>query len=314
VRQLDFIIVGAQKAGTTSYARYLREHPRVFIPPEKELPFFADEAMLFRGYDWFQRTYLAEAGSGQLIGTSTPQYLLYPDSFSRLREQFPDVRLVALLRDPMRRLVSHYDMCVRICQEQRSLDEAVRYQLDHIAECRAMPYRGNTINKYVVGGEYGRSIQVIHSLFDESQLLVIDFQRVITDRQGVLDDVCRFLSIDPFVPASIGQVEMRGGRSKKINIDHNRIVGWAASFVRRHPGLNALIPGMLRAVVRRGSSWMDRVNVDYSNRTNIDDISVETRERLELHYMEDKRLLEQLGYSMSWNYGVGNGNDSVGKR
>jgi len=51
-KTLDFIIMGAQKAGTTSLASYLGENPRVYIPPEKEIPYFLNEKMLQRGWEW----------------------------------------------------------------------------------------------------------------------------------------------------------------------------------------------------------------------------------------------------------------------
>lgn len=308
MRDIDFIIVGAQKAGTSSYASYLGEHPSVFVPAEKEAPFFADDQLYSRGYNWFQETYLSGAADKQLVCTSTPQYLLYPDSFRRIKEQLPRVKLIAILRDPISRLISHYDMEVRHGYEVRPLNQVVASQLDNIQAYRAARYQGNTIEKYIVAGEYGRSLQKAREYFPKEQILVIDFIHVIADRQSVLNDVCQFLGLQPFVPSNIERIEMQGGKSKILNIDHNRAVDRTVSFVRRHPRLNALIPKLLRSAVRRGTVWMDRVNVDSSVKTSLDDISDEQRDRLEQHYMKDKELLESLGYSMSWNYVKNSGN------
>ena len=301
MKKLDFIIVGAQKAGTTSYARYLCEHTSVFIPREKELPFFTDEAMYGKGYEWFYKTYFSDASDDQLIGTSTPQYMFFPESFQRIHESFPQVKLIAILRDPIRRLISHYDMSVRIGNEQRGLNEAVEYQLNHLVECRLEPYKNN---KHVVAGEYSRSIENILKYFDQKQLMVIDFKDIVTDRQRVLDEMCHFLGITPFVPLSIDKVEMKGGRTRKIDINHDRFLAWASSFVRKYKTVDVLVPNFLRRAIINAGSWMDMVNVDSSSQTSGSDLSEDLRARLEAFYEEDKHKLERLGYRVSWGNDV----------
>jgi hypothetical protein len=78
VKPRDFIIIGAQKAGTTSLFEYLRMHPGIYMPSEKEIPFFCDDPLYARGWDTFAWRYYASAPGGSLWGKVTPNYLVDP--------------------------------------------------------------------------------------------------------------------------------------------------------------------------------------------------------------------------------------------
>src|SRR5512134_2872554 len=107
MKKLDFIIIGAQKAGTTALFRYLRRHPRIYMPLEKEIPFFSDDVLYARGWEQFARRYYGHAPPDRLWGKATPRYMIHPDCPSRIRATMPDTRLIALLRDPIERCISH---------------------------------------------------------------------------------------------------------------------------------------------------------------------------------------------------------------
>ena len=297
------MIIGAQKAGTTSVTSYLQEHPDLYIPKEKELPFFSDLEMFEKGEEWFLDSYFASSEKGHLLGTASPQYMLYPDCFSRIVAYRSDVKLIALLRDPIRRLISHYDMAVRISYEKRSLNEAVEQQLDDLERCRAVPFNNATMEKYVAGGEYGRILQELFLYCSREQLLVIDFQHLVADRQIILDQLYGFLGVESIAPKNIDTVQMRGGKMRRFNFDHNRSIAWGSALLRSYPFLNQIIPEWLRSQVRNASAWIDNVNVDPNSKSTDKDLSPELRCRLEKLYMEDKERLGAMGYSVSWDYG-----------
>src|SRR5438067_13911883 len=72
-----FLIIGAQKCGTTSLHRYLSAHPQVFMSKTKELDFFVEEKMLGRGLDWY-RSHFAGADDTVAIGEASPSYTCFP--------------------------------------------------------------------------------------------------------------------------------------------------------------------------------------------------------------------------------------------
>ena len=112
-RKINFIIIGAQKAGTTFLHNILNTSNDIYIPLEKELPFFLEDNIDDESYKKFFLKYFNKSKPNQIIGTSTPQYMMYPNSFSNIKERLPDVKLIVVLREPIKRLISHYDMVYR---------------------------------------------------------------------------------------------------------------------------------------------------------------------------------------------------------
>ena len=103
----DFLIVGAQKAGTTSLFEYLQECPDVRGPLTREVHFYDHHHR--RGERWYRTNFPVRApGQSWLAGESTPYYLLHPSAPARVAEQLPEVRLIALVRHPVDRAYSHF--------------------------------------------------------------------------------------------------------------------------------------------------------------------------------------------------------------
>ena len=120
---LDFIVIGAQRSGTTSLFEYMRGHPELAVPPEKEIPYFTHARHRLSWEEYIRRLF-ADADPGKRWGTVTPQYMvggltgrdldtmvdrgnprIVPE---RVRERCPDARLIAILRDPIERARSHH--------------------------------------------------------------------------------------------------------------------------------------------------------------------------------------------------------------
>ena len=290
--KLDFIIIGAQKAGTTSLTAYLNENPDIFIPPEKEIPFFVNQGMQKKGWKWFMDWYFKKAKGGQLLGASTPQYMMYAECFKTIKDELPDVKLIAILRDPIKRLISHYDMACRFGVETRSLDEIIKQQLNDIEYCRSTAYNDKT-GKYIVAGEYGRILATILKHFSKDQLLVFDFEELKRDPQDIVDQMAEFIGVKLFRCKTINQVRMKGGRKRRVDINHNHFIGTAGQIVRK-VGLKQLVPDGVKKRVGLLSSWLDAKNVYPNSKSSIADIDPSLLEILERHFSQDQKILEEL--------------------
>ena len=297
-KKLDFIIVGAQKAGTTSLAAYLGESDQIFIPSEKEVPYFVEERMRQRGWDWYLETYFSNAGPDRLWGTSSPQYMMYPDSFGAIKNKLPDVKIIVTLRDPIERLLSHFDMATRFGVENRKLSQVVEEQLDKVGHYRQTPYLDRT-GKYLVSGEYGRILMELLGHFDRQQVLIIDFEDIRKDAQLVVDRLSDFLGITRFSPGNLHAVRMRGGGRRRIDVDHDRIIATLGRSVKSL-GLAGLVPVSLKLAVGRLSSRLDEFNVDPSVKSGIDDLPPELLDRLQEFYRMDAIRLRQLDINGPW--------------
>lgn len=105
-----FVIIGAEKSGTTALAAALNRHDSIYLPSAKELRFFSAHNW-GRGLDWYSNQFLPDPGV-TCIGEASPAYSLFPvepNVVARMHATLgDDIRLVYLVRDPVERLVSHY--------------------------------------------------------------------------------------------------------------------------------------------------------------------------------------------------------------
>ena len=118
----DFLVLGAQKAGTTALYAYLRWHPGITGPSWKEVSFF--DRHWWRGPAWYRGQFPLRSGT-RLVGEASPSYLFHPLAPERVRALVPDARLVALVRDPVARAYSHYQHEVALGREPLSFEDAL---------------------------------------------------------------------------------------------------------------------------------------------------------------------------------------------
>ena len=121
------LLVGAQRCGTTFLSRILDGHPDVAMarpsPPEPKV--FCDAALAAKGSEWYHRTWFAHVRDEELLGDKSTSDLEDPDAPARAAEVLGGTEVVALLRDPVRRAVSHWRFSTANGLETRDLEEAL---------------------------------------------------------------------------------------------------------------------------------------------------------------------------------------------
>ncbi len=232
-QELDFIVIGAQKSGTTSLFEYLRRHPEICLPLDKEAPFFSHDTILGRGWDnYIQRTF-ANADPQCKWGTITPHYMagsVYDSATlgsdgsydertvpSRIRERLPNVRLVALLRDPVERALSHHQMAVMSGIETRSLTEAVEDLLgrESLERARRQPEEATA---YIVWGEYGRILAGFLDVFSREQILILFTNELEQTPHQLLGRLHQHLNVaSDFIPDNLGTRYREGKASRRFS-------------------------------------------------------------------------------------------------
>jgi hypothetical protein len=298
-RSLDFIVIGAQKGGTTSLWQYLREHPRLCMPASKELAFFTRKTPDLADFHASVRKLFADAPSGSLLGKVTPDYMVgKPDApveivAQRIATALPDVKLIALLRDPIERAVSSYVMAVRRKQETRSIDVALSDLLspDELTDARLQP---TPTNSYISAGEYGRTLAAYRAVLPARQLLFTFTEDLASDPGGVLDSVLDLLGLATgFRPKGLNIRHFRGGTRKLLDPSAEELL------LRFH--MEEVLPRM------RGSPAMNRMMFTFFYETwNVlpDDepprISADVQIRLESHFEQDAEKLALLDLPAPW--------------
>ncbi len=173
----DFLVIGAQKAGTTALYAYLRWHPGITGPSWKEVSFF--DRHWWRGESWY-RGHFPLRSRGRLVGEASPSYLFHPLAPERARAVVPDARLVALLRDPVDRAYSQYQHEVALGREPLSFEDALAAEEERtsgeverlLADPRAFS-RAWWDHTYAARGLYAEQLERWLSVFPREQLLVV---------------------------------------------------------------------------------------------------------------------------------------------
>src|SRR5690606_13433578 len=132
----------------------LSAHPEIYMPAQKELAFFSDDKAYSRGVQEYLKRHFSEA-NGKVAGEASPHYMCFDKCASRIHEHFPDVKLVAVLRNPIDRAYSHYRMALRRKREDRTFEEAITALIDRGP---VEDHHRDTDKDFVLFGEYGRII------------------------------------------------------------------------------------------------------------------------------------------------------------
>jgi hypothetical protein len=104
----NFLIIGSQKAGTTSLYNILKQHPEVFMPEKKEVNFFFLDSEFRKGIEYYQRFFADIPPGKKAYGEASPGYICHPQAPARIKEYLPEVKLVLTVRNPIERAYSQY--------------------------------------------------------------------------------------------------------------------------------------------------------------------------------------------------------------
>jgi hypothetical protein len=155
----NFIIIGAGKCGTTSLQNYLSQHPEIYLCPQKETYFFINSRARdnHRKYGSVtnQEDYLAlfaEAPDKCVLGEISTNYYAYPESAELIHNAIPEVKIIAILRDPSDRAFSSYQMFVRNGSEKSSFSETIAAQKKYVRS-RAISFLRKVEDGRVSGNE-----------------------------------------------------------------------------------------------------------------------------------------------------------------
>jgi Sulfotransferase domain len=203
VRRLpDFLVIGAQRAGSTSLFAQLCGHSGVAAPSHKEIHYF--DLQSFHSLRWYRSHFPpAAAARGRLTGEASPYYLFHPAVPARVAAALPDVRLVALLRDPVARAYSQYQLSVRDGHEQLGFEEALSAEPGRLAgeDARLVTdraYRGHAHrhHSYASRGLYAEQLRRWHEHVHPERLLVVSSEELFADPERITATVLGFLGLD----------------------------------------------------------------------------------------------------------------------
>lgn len=199
----NFLVIGAQRAGTSLLHRILQHHSEVYVPwRRKELHYF--DLYYDRGLDWY-RSYFPPASKARCycaIGEVTPDYLAIPVVPARIHAILPGCRLIAILRDPVDRAHSWYQYARHSRNERRDF-ETFLAQEPRALEC----------------GLYHRHLQRYLGFFKRDSMLVLIYEEFVADPSRELARLADFLGLSVAWPNAASLLEER------VNTENPRFRG-----------------------------------------------------------------------------------------
>jgi len=218
IAEPNFFILGAAKAGTTSLAAYLSQHPQIYISRVKEPHFFALEDEKPNFFDpgdaaravtnWADYLNLFQGCRGETaIGEASTTYLHSDKAATGIYNRFPNARLIAVLRQPIERAYSAFVMYHRESREEhKHLLKAIEYE--HLGK----HYPGDT-GVYLARGYYTEPLKRYFDLFGRDNLRVYLYEDFQQQPQTILDDLCAHIGVDSFQP-DMSETHNAGGLHK----------------------------------------------------------------------------------------------------
>jgi hypothetical protein len=205
-----FLVIGAQKAGTTSLHDVIADHPDVGRPEVKEVHFF--DWHVDRASRWY-RSHFPFEGTVAHAGEATPYYLVHPEVPGRVHRLLPHVRLLVLLRDPVQRAISHYHHNVALGFEDLPLAEALAREPERLhgtaGQLRRQRVPAHERFTYVTRGLYAEQLRSWFAWFDRAQVQVLYTEDLATRPRAVAADVHAFLGLRPFAGARMPRLNAR---------------------------------------------------------------------------------------------------------
>jgi hypothetical protein len=221
-----FILIGAQKSGTSSLFRYLTQHPQILRSFTKEVHYF-DGGLNARldtyqeGQEWYRAHFPMRATLGQrrIAGEASPFYIFHPLVAERIASLLPEVKLIAVLRNPTERAISHYFHTKRKGHEPLSIGEALRKEEERLKPVLQQgDWKDPALRRfsYKSRGHYEEQLERYSRCFSREQLLILSSEELFGQPAETLLRIFQFLGVE-------GKVNSIDLRPKNVATDKSLV-------------------------------------------------------------------------------------------
>ena len=208
----DFLVIGVGRGGTTSCFHYLSQHPSIIGSAYDDIGFFDQNFHL--GLNWYRSMFptkflkkkIAKKFGKCLTYDVTPAYIRKPWAARRIKELFPEIKLIALLRNPVDKAYSHYNSKMQVEGDTKTtFEEMIEEDIKMIEKFENTnsiiddEYFRNYIEKSPLGrGLYAQQLKIWFELFDPKQILILTSEELSTETNKVMNKIFRFLDLPDY--------------------------------------------------------------------------------------------------------------------
>ncbi len=276
----NFIIFGGHKCASTSLAQLLEQHPEVYLSSRKEPNFFLyDEGETtpngkvnsLESYQHFFQKSNSKVTNQKARGEASISYISDEKAAYRLKKLIPNVKLIAILRNPVDRAYSHFlfDFRTNVITDQNIKFSQV------IAENH---------QKIIERGRYGKYLNIYHQVFSPEQIKVVLFDDFVANKDELLQDIFRFLEVDDSFTTKPIPKEAVSGVPKNKQI---------YNFIYQPNPLKSIVTSIIKPFIpakTRNNLWKKAINQSLKKPK----MSLEDRQKLTEIYREDILQLQTL--------------------
>lgn len=192
---VDFMVVGVQKSATTTMNEYLRRHKFLGMPiNKKELHFFDRSENYLKGVDFYHSFFLNHPKEKKW-GECTPIYCYWQGVLEKIYKYNPRIKLIMLLRNPVDRAFSHWNMEYTHQREDLPFFDALANERSRL---KLMPNHQHRVYSYVDRGKYVQQIKAIWNIFGKDNLLIVKMDDLISSPMQTMNYVYKFLDVPSY--------------------------------------------------------------------------------------------------------------------
>lgn len=248
----NFLIIGAAKAGTTSLYSYLQEHPQIYMSSPKEPRYFTPELYMIynngvrqggrrKALSFAEYCQLFQAASDEIaIGEASTEYLYIPQAPERIKKCIPNVKLIAILRNPIERAFSAFCYQLRDGYETLTFEQALQAEEKRIKD----GFRPGWHYKQV--GFYSAQVKRYLENFHPEQIKIYLYEELEDNSTAVAQDVYKFLEVEAAYTPDLTRQNISGIPKSRLLQD---------MFTKDNPlksALKPLLPIQLRKSIYQG--------------------------------------------------------------
>lgn len=242
----DYLVIGTKRGGSTSFANWLEQHPEVAPCLARKGTHYFDTNFR-RGRAWYASRFERSDAGYRVTGEASPYYMFHPLSAQRISDELPGVKLIAVLREPVDRLLSHYRYEVERGHESESLETALDLEESRlegeVERLRRDPsYEGYRYRhfSYLHRGHYAEQLAHVHTLFPPENVLVLHSEQMFAQPNETLATAWRFLGLEP---VHLDHLVPLNATTARPDVDEATLQRLRAYYAPRNEALYAL-PGV----------------------------------------------------------------------
>jgi len=214
----DFFVIGVVRSGTTSLFHYLNQHPNIAGASYDELGYFDDNYHL--GISWYKSLFPTiftkkriEKEHGKFLSfDDTPFYIYNPLVAKRIQNDFPDSKMILLLRNPIDRAYSNYNL---VENSKQTFEEVINQEIHEIENITTEENENefylvnNFYEKILTRGFYAKQLKYWYKIFPKEKILIESSEEFSKNTHNTLNKIFNFLEIKEFTIKDISKHNVR---------------------------------------------------------------------------------------------------------